>query len=114
MSDSPRGHARQRLEERYGIKVSDEDWPGVVADIINDIRGGRALFTSRPPLDNGQGQGEVWLVYVRGMAVRVLYNPVAFKLITVFPPSSRKRPAKGFTPKKLRADRSHKAEPPRS
>ena len=71
-------HASLRVEQRLGFVPDDEDWVGVVLAITD-----RAM-TSALKLRQA-GEAEVWLVRMRDVAAKVVWNPATAVVITVLP-----------------------------
>lgn len=67
-------HARERMEERHGEDLSDDEWLRI-AHAIRDRSG--AILTRKLP--NGQ---EEWRVPIGGAAVGLVWDPTQRKIIT--------------------------------
>lgn len=90
-------HALDRLNERYDMTVTVEEWPEVWDSIFKAIKTGRALMTGREVGAKGH-QLERWALMLKGETVRVLWCPDTRAIVTVLPRSSRNRQgrAKGY------------------
>jgi hypothetical protein len=79
-------HAVDAARARYGVELDDADFTVMVLDIIETVAGARrggALLLATIRFDR-----EIWLLRIPrgGPAVRVVYIPVAARIVTVLPP----------------------------
>jgi hypothetical protein len=73
-------HACVRVEQRLGFVPDDEDWLGVLMAITDTVVGKPRALMLR------QHAGiEIWLVPMRDMAARVVWNPETAVVVTVLP-----------------------------
>jgi hypothetical protein len=82
-------HAARTAADRYGLRLDEQDFAAMAADIILSATGERhsALLLRRHDLES-----EIWLVRVpEGPAVRVVYRPIVAMIITILPPWWRPR-----------------------
>lgn len=77
-------HACIRVEQRLGFIPDDDDWIGVVLAITDTVAGRARALKLRQT-----GTTEVWLVPMRDMAARVVWDRVAATVVTVMPGTDR-------------------------
>ena len=75
-------HAADRAREHHGLHLR----PGDERAIVWRMKSGKAVLMGKFP--HGP---ERWLVEIRGHTMKVIYNPVCGKIITIEPNSKKPR-----------------------
>lgn len=70
-------HAKKRAKERYGIDLDKK----IHKAIVDMIQAGEAIFLGRQT-----NSRTMWIVDIKGIQMRVLYDNNQHNLVTVLPP----------------------------
>ncbi len=75
-------HAKQRLEQRHGIVMTQD----MVNSMVSDIQNKKAEF-----LKDTRDQSQSWIVAYEGKKYRVIYHTVKETIITIYSGTKRRK-----------------------